>query len=160
MKLFQTPRRKVDRFLRMPVWVMLCSGPIWVLLGIAKGCIAFIPFKHLISCFGVSIGVAPHNSNITPEQARIARQIGKVVSLVARYTPWESNCFPRAIVASLLLRLKGVPYGIYFGVGREAKGVELVAHSWVMAGAVPVTGGLGRECFVTVGVFVHPAAIP
>lgn len=87
-----------------------------------------------------------------------ARQIGQTVRLAARYTPWDSNCFPQAVAARLLLGLYGVPYAIYFGLMRDPDSPDMKAHAWVAAGRVRVTGGRSFGQFTVVGIFCHPPA--
>lgn len=160
MRLLQAGRRRIGRLLRLPVWVLAWAGPVWVLLGLAKALIVILPFKRLISYFGISHGVAVWDSSLTPPQHGVARRVHEVIALVARHTPWDSNCFPQALVAGLLLRLHGVPYAIHFGLGRKPDGAELMAHAWVAAGSVSVTGGPGCERYTAVGVFVYPRPSP
>lgn len=83
-------------------------------------------------------------------------QIGRVVHLAARYTPWNSNCFPQAVVARLLLGLYGIPYILFLGVSRVPDTRGMTAHAWVAAGRVRVTGGAGFTQFTTVSCFVSP----
>ena len=81
-------------------------------------------------------------------------QIGRAVRLAARYTPWDSNCFPQAVVARLLLGLYGIPYALFFGLRRDPDSGAMLAHAWVAAGRVRVTGGESFGQFTVVGVFV------
>lgn len=86
---------------------------------------------------------------LDPAQEARALQIGRLVRMTAVYTPWDSNCFPQAVVARLLLGLYGIPYVLNFGLMRDPAGGEMKAHAWVTAGA-----SFGQ--FTTVGCFVSP----
>lgn len=82
--------------------------------------------------------------------------IGRLIAMTSRYTPWDSNCFPQAVVARLLLGLYGIPYALYFGLRRDAESGELKAHAWVIAGKVAVTGGHSFNGFTVVGCYIAP----
>ena len=88
------------------------------------------------------------------EQGLRALHIGRVVRMAARYTPWESNCFPQAVTASFLLRWYGVPYALFFGVAPAEKDAKIQAHAWIAAGSGQVTGGMSFGQFTVVGCFV------
>ena len=72
------------------------------------------------------------------------------VELAAAYAPWRSDCYPQALTARTFLALRRIPHEVVFGVRRD--GDALVAHAWVRAGDVEVTGGSGRE-YTEVGWF-------
>lgn len=149
-------RRKVGRLLRQPTWVLVWLGTVWLLLGVARAIILAVPFNRFVRYLGASSGITPQTPVLDPQQRIRAQQVGIVITMAARYTPWDSNCFPQGIVACLLLRLYQVPYSICFGLGRKADDAVLIAHAWVTAGQVPVVGSLGAQRFTTVGVFVSP----
>lgn len=149
-------RRKAVSFHRQPLYSQLGFVPVWLLLGIAKALIFMVSFGRLAPRLGVSVGILPWVPLLNPEQEAQALQIGRVVRLAARYTPWVSNCFPQAVVARLLLGLYGIPYLLAFGLAREPKTREMKAHAWVTAGRIRVTGGESFPHFTTVGCFVSP----
>lgn len=134
-------------------------APIWLLLGVSKALIFTIRFQRLATRLGQPVGVAPWVPLVTPPQQARALQIGRAVRLAAKYTPWDSNCFPQAVVARLLLGWYGVPYALYFGLARDAQTRETQAHAWVMSGPVAVTGGHSFAQFTVVGVFATPGLI-
>lgn len=148
--------RKAKSFLRQPLSSQLGFALVWVLLGLAKALIFTIPFKRLAPRFGVHAGLSPWIPLLLPSQEKKALQIGRLVRLAARYTPWDSNCFPQAVVARILLGLYGIPYALNFGLMRDATTGEIKAHAWVSAGRIQVTGGASFMQFTTVGCFVSP----
>lgn len=145
--------RKLTSFLRLPAFIKIWFVPLWILLGIAKALIFFVSFKKLASHLGVNMGVSPLIPLIPRDQEIRAMLIGRAVQLAAKYTPWNSNCFPQAIVARFLLGLYRIPYALYFGLRRAPTKTELEAHAWVCAGKVSVTGGASFDQFTVVGVF-------
>lgn len=151
--------RKGASFFRQSLWLQLWFLPTWILLGIAKVLIFTMTFRNLIERLGVATGVEPWVPLLSPLQQSRALRIGRVVRLAARYTPWDSNCFPQAVVARLLLGLHGVPYALFFGLSRAREGSGLAAHAWVAAGRVRVTGGYSFGEYTVVGTYVAPCLL-
>lgn len=88
---------------------------------------------------------------IRPWQYRYAALVSKHVNRVAENTPWESKCLVRALTARKLLQEKEIPCTLYLGVGRDEE-KKMVAHAWLRAGKMYVTGGDGSE-YATVAKF-------
>ena len=151
--------RKLRSFWRLPAFSKLWLLPMWLLLGVSKAMIFTISFQRLAARLGQPLGVAPWVPLVDAHQRGRALQIGRAVRLAANYTPWDSNCFPQAVAARLLLGLYGVPYALYFGLARDALTRETQAHAWVMAGPVAVTGGASFARFTVVGVFATPGLV-
>ncbi len=148
--------RKVRSLCRQPLFVLAWLIPVWFLLGVAKVLILTVPFKRLCPWFGDSAGIEPLRPLIDPSQLPLAVRIGSVIRMAARYSPWNSNCFPQAIVASFLLGIYRIPYAMYFGLTRDPSAPSLSAHAWVVAGRVDVTGGSSFSRFTVVGMFLSP----
>lgn len=150
-------RRKAVNFFRQPLFIQAWFLPVWVILGIGKALILTLSFRRLAPWLGRQSGIAPWVPLLDPAQEARARQIGRLVRMTARYTPWDSNCFPQAIAARCLLGLHGLPYILYFGLLRDPEApAGMKAHAWVAAGRIPVTGGVSFGQFTVVGYFVSP----
>lgn len=119
-----------------------------VLLGVARLAILLMPFSRVARRLGRHMGETPVTQPL--EATELSRRVQRAVHLAAGNLPWESVCLPRAIVAKLMLRRRGVPSTLYLGVQREAK---MTAHAWVRAGEVVVTGDAGREQYTVVSTF-------
>lgn len=148
--------RKIASFLQQPLWTRMWFGPAWLLLGVGKIAILILPFRRIAPRFGAPIGSHPWIPLATPRQQMRALQIGGAVRLAARYTPWESDCFPQAMAARVLLGLHGIPYVMFFGVRRDPASPAMDAHAWITTGRVSVTGGGSFGHFTVVGCFVAP----
>ena len=150
--------RKAGTFLRQPLFIQAWFLPVWFMLGIGKALIFTLSFRRLAPRLGRHAGIAPWVPLLSATQEQRALMIGRVVRLTAKYTPWDSNCFPQAIAARVLLGLYGLPYALYFGLLRDPDDAAgLKAHAWVAAGRVRVTGGLSFGQFTVVGCFVAPS---
>jgi len=156
---FRVLVRKARSFLHQPASIQIGLLPVFLLLGLAKALILIVPFRRLAPRLGVSVGVSPWVPVLEPGQEARALLVGRLVRLAARYTPWDSNCFPQAVVARLLLGLYGIPYALYFGVMRNDQSAEMKAHAWVVAGRIRVTGGTSFGRFTVVGCFVSPGLV-
>lgn len=116
----------------------------WSLLGLSRLVILLLPFSLVRRALGerrdprAAVSPPELDGAMLGEAARI----GVVVLLAARHTPWRSECYPQALAARVLLGLAGIPHVVSFGVRRD--GDALVAHAWVHAGSVTVTGGTGH----------------
>ncbi len=154
--LASTFRRKALTFWQQPLFTKLWFVPAWFLLGISKALIFTFSFRRLAAHLGTWAGATPWVPVLTPAQEDRAKLIGRTVKTIARYTPWNSNCFPQAITARLLLGVYSIPYAIYFGLMRDATSPHMQAHAWVASGRIRVTGGDGFEQFTVVGCFSGP----
>lgn len=148
--------RKTRSFWQLPGFIKLWLAPAWLLLGVSRALILAVSFKRLAPRLGVHDGASPWVPLLNGSEERRAREIGRLIRLVARYTPWNSNCFPQAVTARVLLGLYRIPYVLYFGLSRDPEAGEMQAHAWVVAGRVPVTGGAAFGQFTVVGCFVAP----
>lgn len=148
--------RKARQFRNYSTFIKLWLLPVWLTLGFSRALILTLSFKRLAPRLGIHEGAAPWVPLLDSAQEACALEIGRVVRLAARYTPWESNCFPQAVAARLLLGLYGIPYVLYFGLARDPANGDMKAHAWVVAGRVRVAGGASFRQFTVVGCFVAP----
>lgn len=154
--LLRTLRRKAGNFLRQPVFVKLWFIPAWLILGVAKALIFTVSFRRLAPRLGRQAGIAPWVPLLDRRQQIRALLVGRAIRLAANYTPWDSNCFPQAVAARVLLGWYGVPYALFFGLMRDPDTAEMKAHAWVAAGRAQVTGGPSFGRYTVVGCFVAP----
>ncbi len=123
----------------------------WLLLGCSRVTIAVLPFRLIRGFLGEH-----HASTTTGEVILAGRRrtqalnIAYVIGAAAAYCPWRADCYPQALTARMILTMAGIPHTVSFGV-RRSEG-ELLAHAWVRAGDVVVTGGTSDE-FTQVGAF-------
>ena len=144
--------RRWANFFRHRWWEQLAFMPTWLLLGIAKLAICTLSFERVAAGLGTSLGPHAFVPLGSASQSLCARRISRLVLWVARYTPWDSDCFPQALVARFMLGLGGVPWALCFGLERGAD--ELMqAHAWVVCGRVNVTGGASFGRYAVVACF-------
>jgi len=137
----------------LPVLSWLWIPLVWIGLGLSRLLISLLSFQRLAPLLGQPAGSAAWVPLLNPRQEARARIIGRTVSFTSRYTPWESNCFDKAIVARIMLGIYRIPYALFFGLQREHLTRKLKAHAWVAAGRVRVVGGRGFGHFAVVNAF-------
>lgn len=153
-----TPAR-LRNFFRHPLAEQAAFVPVWLLLGMARLAIRLVPFDRLAAALGTARGTHAAVPLLSRGQQARARRIAAIVPWVAAHTPWDSNCFPQALVARLLLGLAGVPWSLFFGLQRDDERA-LSAHAWVAAGPVNVTGGASFGRLTVVACFTSWPAAP
>ncbi len=124
----------------------------------ARLALIFIPFPRLARHLGSFVPPADARAaqaatQTTPDQARLAEDIGWAVTRAARYVPFKAVCLPQAMAAQVMLKRRGVKSVMHFGA---AKGTEkpLDAHAWLDAAGVQVTGYPVAENFAEIACFV------
>lgn len=124
----------------------------WFLLGFSRLLIVLVPFTVVRRLLGENQARPGQQDPVAvdPEQHFRAAHIGRIVEAAAAHAPWRSDCYPQALTARTFLAARRIPHVVSFGVRRD--GDALIAHAWVHAGDVAVTGGDGSE-YTEVGAF-------
>jgi hypothetical protein len=130
---------------RSPANLVLAAEAL-VLLAFFRVCLALIPVRRIIRAIthgqtGVKPGGDAGAEDLATRRAlQIARRVQWAVSAVARHSAVEFVCFPQTLAGYTMLRWRGVPSTMVYGVARSPEG-ELLAHTWLMVGDWIVTGG-------------------
>jgi hypothetical protein len=144
--------RKVRGFVRLGLRDQFRFAAAWSLLGFSRLLIVLLPFTVIRRLLGENHSHDQQRPipELEPGQRIRAMHIGRVVELAAAHAPWRSDCYPQALTARTFLALRRIPHVVSFGVRRD--GDALIAHAWVHAGDVAVTGGESRD-YTEVGRF-------
>ena len=86
---------------------------------------------------------------VEAQTVEIARRVRWAVEAVARHSPIAFVCFPQTLAGYTMLRRRGVPSTMVYGVARSATG-KLMAHTWLVVGDRVVLGGEGSAQFTPV----------
>ncbi len=115
-----------------------------LLLGIMRICILTIPFRY----YARRLKKVYATSSLLSEKVQLgyARLIGRFITKVSRFTPWQSKCLVQALVAKILFRRFKIMNNMFIGVGFDDKG-KFIAHTWIDVGGVTVLGGVDNTRF-------------
>ena len=128
----------------------------FILCGLARAAINVLPLKHLTPYFGQFQKTLTISTLLSDKQRRQACLIGKSVRLAASYTPWNSSCLTQAMVAKFWCRLYRISYVLYIGFAKSVNEPSgYIAHAWVTAGPVAITGGDGLKNYHVVSSYVY-----
>ena len=106
-----------------------------------------MPFRHVGRMAGCSI-----RRPEPPPQARSAEvtSVRWAIVVAARHVPWRAMCFQQGLAAQFMLRRRGIPSVLYYGV---AGNDGLSAHVWVRDGDTNVIGGEIASRFALLATF-------
>lgn len=80
------------------------------------------------------------------------KEVSEALSIMSRYTFWESQCLVKAIAGMKMLEKRDIESTLYLGTAKDNSGA-LIAHAWLRSGSFYVTGSEGMEKFTVVGSF-------
>lgn len=104
-------------------------------LALAAPLLALLPFRHIARWLGNLDGET--GSAADPA---LPRAVGRAVERAARHLPWHPLCLPRALAARAMLRRRGIPSTLHFGMRLEGADRAMRAHAWVTTGTTGVVG--------------------
>jgi len=135
--------RRLSYLARRPVADHLLVAQVLVLLGVFRLMIIALSFSRLEQLLGERFRESPDEIPAA-EQAQV-RRVRWAIRAVSSHTPWNSNCFPQALTARLLLRRRNISSTVYLGARFSEENSELKAHAWLRSGSIYVTGGDGSK---------------
>ena len=147
---------KSSRFFSLRWKSQLLAIAVFFILGFNRLCVLIIPFRYLSKSYGQPCANHCFSLLISPQKTAKARQIGKIVRMMANNTPWQSQCLVQAMTAKTVLQAFDIPYVLFFGLANNndnEKGNTLQAHAWLTARQVPVTGGYSWNSFSVIATF-------
>ncbi|MEW9579250.1 lasso peptide biosynthesis B2 protein [Bacillus toyonensis] len=80
------------------------------------------------------------------------KEVSEAISIMSRYTFWESQCLVKAIAGMKMLEKRDIESTLYLGTAKDNSGA-LIAHAWLRSSSFYVTGSEGMEKFTVVGSF-------
>ncbi len=118
----------------------------YLLLGFARGCILFVPFRYVAPLLGREV------KETRACLGAVREDVKRAIERSAYRTPWRSNCLAQSLAVTWMMRRRGHHVTTYMGVRRDENGA-IIAHSWTMAGEVFMTGKRGHELYTVTNVF-------
>ena len=102
-------------------------------LTVASLAIRWLPFTRVLRLADVKGPASQSGSLATMRRARWA--VGRLADLA----PWRAVCFQRGLALHWMLRRRGLPSLLHYGVGRD--GDRVTAHVWVSLDGQILIGG-------------------
>ena len=101
-----------------------------------------------------SLGDYMNETSVAQIQPQVdtLKKVSEAISIMSRYTFWESQCLVKAIAGMKMLEKRHIESTLYLGTAKDNHG-ELIAHAWLRSGSFYVTGSEGMEKFTVVGSF-------
>ncbi len=102
---------------------------------------SLLPFRVLARHLG---GMVPSRSPappapLSPDKETSVFAVRWAIAAVAPWLPFRTQCLQQAIAARAMLARRGISSVLHLGVG-DPTGTKLVAHAWLDAGRLQVTG--------------------
>lgn len=135
---------RVAKWRRLPMARRLLLLEAFASLVAARVALALLPVRVIFRWLG-----SPLRRARARAQSDIAEQVRWAVLTAARYGPGTFVCFPQALAAHAMLRRRGIPSVMHYGV-RRSLDQQLRAHTWLEVGERMLLGGEGAPLFVPV----------
>lgn len=110
---------------------------IFIVMGVIRLAMVFLPFKTLANFFLTDKKL---NRSIDNKKLYQAMVVGKNVTFVATFTPWESKCLAQSFTCRFFLRILNIPNILYIGVSNDDT-KKLISHAWVSVNSIVIVGG-------------------
>jgi|AGTN01.1.fsa_nt_gi hypothetical protein len=117
-------------------------------LAVVKLVLGLLPFRLAMRCLGLTLG-KPSSSGLSSAEALA---VGGAVNRVAGHMPFRAVCLQQALAAALMLRRRGLPAEVHFGLARADDG-RLHGHAWCLSAGTAVTGVRHAGKFAPVAVY-------
>lgn len=114
----------------------------------ASAAIKLLPFRTVVRT--MNYGQAGHQRR-PAEYDELAVAVRRAVTRATTRLPWDIVCFPQGLAAHWMLRRRGAPSLIHYGLRQLDS--ELSAHVWVTLGEAVVVGEETVDHHTCVAVF-------
>lgn len=142
--------RKIRTFIKIKKEDKLLFFEAFVICGLVRLIILFIPFNKIKNHIGTYNEESPEEINI--DYYRIIKKVAWAVNKASFYTPWESKCLVQAMTAQNMLKRRKLCSTLYLGVSKNESN-NIIAHAWLRCGRAFVTGGYNKSEFKEVARF-------
>ncbi|UOE96356.1 lasso peptide biosynthesis B2 protein [Alkalihalobacillus sp. LMS39] len=123
----------------------------YFLLGWAR-IIKLVPFSKVAPTLGEHMNETSYTHDSKGKEVQM--QVADTITIMSRYTFWESKCLVQAIAAMKMLKRRKIESTLYLGTGKD-EGGNMIAHAWLRSGPYVITGSEGKEHFTVVATFAQ-----
>ncbi|MDX2101866.1 MAG: lasso peptide biosynthesis B2 protein [Alphaproteobacteria bacterium] len=122
---------------RLTRWLRVLEA--LVALSIASVVVRALPARHWLDArTATQLPAAGEEALPPPATTGAAAAVAHALARARRRLPWRPTCLMEGLAARAMLRRRGVPTRLVFGVRRTAEGME--AHAWVIAAQADPSG--------------------
>lgn len=89
---------------------------------------------------------------VIAEDKEILANVSRAITIMSRYTIWESQCLVKAMAAMKMLERRNIDSTLYLGTAKDENG-GLIAHAWLRSGPFYITGYEVMDRFTVVSKF-------
>ena len=126
------------------MWLMLAAARLKLLVG------GLSSFTDQLTCHRS----LPDAGGISAMQRAEARELGSLVAIAARYSPWRGRCLIQVLVLQQLLAQRQIPGFFCLGVRKaDDTAKALDAHAWLQCGDVFVNGATPERHYTALSSF-------
>lgn len=144
----------VHRLLRLSRSNKVVLAEALLSLSVASLAIRLLPFRRTAQMMAFHVRGA---RRLPLGHSRVANQCRWAVRSWAARVPWRAVCFQKGLALHLMLRRRGIPSILHYGVA-QSEDEGLRAHVWVSVGERIVIGGEEAPNFACVASFPGPEA--
>lgn len=77
---------------------------------------------------------------LSEEKKSQSNSVAKIINGLSVRVPWSATCLVKVLAADKMLKKRGIPHTIHFGVKKSPAG-EMEAHAWLSVNNRVVIGG-------------------
>ncbi len=123
-----------------------------VLSRIGISCLPYSAYRRFLGKHRYAIDTIQMPLSTIQRDEKKIKIVSYWVNKVARSLPMDCSCLPRAMAGRFMLRLRRIDCTLYLGLGKDPRN-KLIAHAWLKAGGIKVTGGEDQTYLVEVAWF-------
>jgi len=119
-----------------------------VMLAAASVAIKVLPFKTVVRMMSLTTA---RQARRRASDGELAIEVRRAVKRASRRLPWTVVCFPEGLAAHWMLRRRGAPSLVHYGLRQSEAGLS--AHVWTSLAGEVVVGEETTERHTCVAVF-------
>lgn len=119
---------------------------------VLEAMLALVPAGAAVRLVGFQRLVKSRLSPLRPRRAVEARWYASAVRSARTWVPWSAVCFESALALRTLLRRRGIPSVLHYGIARDGD-AAIKAHVWLSVDGVTLIGGEVASEFAEVATF-------
>jgi hypothetical protein len=117
-------------------------------MGFSRFLVLTRPFKQIAP----GLGTMDAPETVPATDMRVTRKVAWAIRTAAKFTPWKSNCLAQGLAGWRMLKRRGLPAALYFGVAKDETD-RMIAHAWLRSGEYFICGGDGSKRYAVTGIF-------